>query len=112
MTNKEISQKFEDKKQKYVVSSWDSRHIVALTLGKQFGKNWEIGAKWRFQTGLPYTPDGAFSNIKAIWDRAGRALPDYNLLNTERTNSINTLDFRIDKKWFWKTTTLNFILHK
>jgi CarboxypepD_reg-like domain/TonB-dependent Receptor Plug Domain len=101
---------FQDKKQQYVVSSWDSRHIVALTLGKQLPKNWEIGAKFRFQTGLPYTPDADFSNIKSIWDRAGRALPNYNLLNTERTNNINTLDFRVDKKWFWKTTTLNLYL--
>ncbi|MEO0042587.1 MAG: hypothetical protein RL329_2035, partial [Bacteroidota bacterium] len=101
---------FQDKKQQYVVSSWDSRHIIALTLGKQLGRNWEIGAKLRYQTGLPYTPDAAFSNIKNIWDRAGRALPDYNLLNTARTNAINTLDFRVDKKWFYKKTTWNLYL--
>lgn len=98
---------FEDKKGDYIVSSWDSRHIISATAGYQFGKNWEIGIRGRLQSGLPYTPEDLNSNIVAVWNRAGRALPDYNNLNTLRTNNIGGLDVRIDKKWYGKKTTWN-----
>jgi hypothetical protein len=98
---------FKDRKNQYVASSWDARHIVALTAGKQFGKNWEIGVKWRFQTGLPYTPADPNSALVSVWNNSGRALLDYRLLNTERTNATSRIDLRIDKKWFYKKSTLN-----
>lgn len=98
---------FEDKKGNYVVSSWDSRHILSTTIGYQFGKNWEIGVRGRLQSGLPYTPEDPNSNIVAVWNRFGRALPDYNNLNTLRTNNIGGVDVRIDKKWYRKKTTWN-----
>lgn len=98
---------FEDKKGNFVVSSWDSRHIVSATAGYQFGKNWEIGIRGRLQSGLPYTPEDLNANIVAVWNRTGRALPDYNNLNTLRTNNIGGLDVRIDKKWYGKKTTWN-----
>ena len=98
---------FEDKNGTLIPSAWDSRNIVVATLGYQFKRNWEIGVKYRSSTGLPYTPDAAESNIVSIWDVNGRALPDYNRLNTLRTNNFATFDFRIDKKWFKKKITWN-----
>ena len=101
---------FADAKGNFAPSSWDSRHIFALTGGKQLGKNWEIGIKWRYQTGLPYTPDNTQSTAVAVWNNNGRALPDYSLLNTERTNASNRIDLRVDKKWFGKKATWNLYL--
>jgi CarboxypepD_reg-like domain/TonB-dependent Receptor Plug Domain len=98
---------FEDAAGKLVASAWDSRHIAVATLGYQFKRNWELGVKYRASSGLPYTPDAQESNIKQIWDVNGRGIPDYNLLNTARTNGFNTFDFRIDKKWFKKSITWN-----
>ena len=37
--------------------------IVNLTLGKRFGRNWEAGINWRFQTGLPFTPFASTSSL-------------------------------------------------
>jgi len=91
----------------YAPSSWDSRHIVNLTLGKRFGKNWEAGARWRFQTGLPFSPFSPDSDLVTNWNINGRALPDYSQLNTLRTNPYSVIDFRIDKKWFFKKWDLN-----
>lgn len=90
-----------------VASSWDARHIVNMTLGKKFGKNWEAGINWRFQTGLPYTPYSASSDLAQNWDVNGRGIPDYNRLNTLRSSVINGIDIRVDKKWFFSKWSLN-----
>lgn len=99
---------FTDKNGEFRPSAWDSRHIVALTMGKKFKKDWEIGVKWRLQSGTPYTPaDVATSSLIPVWNARGREIPDYDLVNSERTRSFHQLDFRIDKKWFFNTWSLN-----
>ena len=101
---------FEDKDGRFVPSSWDARHIVNLTLGKRFGRNWEAGINWRFQTGLPFTPFASTSSLAQSWDVTGRGIPDYGQLNTQRTSVVNGLDIRIDKKWFFPRWSLNVYL--
>ncbi|MFK7949039.1 MAG: carboxypeptidase-like regulatory domain-containing protein [Saprospiraceae bacterium] len=98
---------FEDKNGNFTPSSWDSRHIIALTAGKQFKGNWEIGARWRFQSALPETPDDPNANLIPLWNVNGRALPNYDLLNTLRGSNFHGLDIRIDKKWFFDKWSLN-----
>ena len=101
---------FENPKDELVPSSWDLRNIISATMGYQFKRGWEMGVKYRSQTGLPFTPDAAESNVKAIWDVNGQAIPNYALLNTLRTNAFNTFDLRIDKKWYGKRITWNVYL--
>jgi len=101
---------FQDKYNRYVSSSWDARHILNVTMGKKFGKNWEAGINWRFQTGLPYTPFSDQSSLAANWNVTGRGLPDYNRINSRRGDPINALDIRVDKKWFFKSWSLNVYL--
>ena len=101
---------FEDKNGKFVPSSWDARHIINLTLGKQFGKNWEIGLVWRYQSGLPLTPFSETSSLVTNWDVNNRAIPNYELLNTLRNDVSNTIDIRIDKKWFFNSWNFNLFL--
>lgn len=90
---------FLDKNGEYIPSSWDSRHILAFTGGKRFSNNLEIGVRWRFQTGLPFTPFDDRSSLITSWDRNGQGILDYDRLNTERTGFINGLDIRVTKKW-------------
>ena len=101
---------FEDGDGELIPSAWDARHIVNVTAGKKFGKNWEIGVNWRFQTGLPFTPFSDDSDLVLNWDVNNRAIPNYNLLNTLRTGNINSIDLRVDKKWFFKKWSLNVYL--
>ncbi|MEM6800913.1 MAG: carboxypeptidase regulatory-like domain-containing protein [Bacteroidota bacterium] len=102
---------FQDKNGNFVPSSWDSRHIVALTAGKKFKGNWEVGAKWRLTTGQPYTPaDTDLSSLRAVWDLNLRELPDFNQLNTLRLADYHQLDIRVDKKWFFKKWSFNLFL--
>jgi len=101
---------FEDKNHSYIPSAWDSRSIFNMTAGRRFKRNWEIGINWRFQSGLPYTPNLTESNLKLAWDINGKALLDYNQINSLRNQAINQIDFRVDKKWFFKQWNLNLYL--
>lgn len=101
---------FEDKNGVFVPSSWDARHIVNLAMGKKFKRDWEVGVNWRFQSGLPFTPFSDASALRANWDVNNRAIPDYGLLNTLRRTAGNTIDLRVDKKWFFKKWSLNLYL--
>ena len=100
--------RFEDKKGDLVASTWDNRFILNMTAGKKFKKNIELGLKYRYSGGAPYTPiDIINSSNKAIWDINQRGVLDYNLLNTKRLNGQHGLDIRVDKKWFFKSWSLN-----
>lgn len=101
---------FQDKDGRFIPSSWDARHIVNLTAGKKFGKDWEIGINWRFQSALPFTPFSEASSLALNWDVNGRGIPDYRLLNTLRSQASNAVDLRIDKKWFFDKWSLNLFL--
>jgi hypothetical protein len=98
---------FEDRDGRLRPSAWDARHIVNMTLGKRFGRNWEAGANWRFQTGLPFTPFSERSALAQNWDVNGRGIPDYKRLNSLRSGVIGGLDIRVDKKWFFERWSLN-----
>lgn len=95
----------------YVPSSWDSRHLISVTGGKKFKRNWEMGARFRLSGGLPYTPyDIENSMLISIWNVNRTGIPDYSRLNSERIQAFHQLDIRIDKKWYFKKWTLNLFL--
>ena len=103
---------FTNNANQYISSSWDSRHVLSLTAGYKFKRNWEIGIRWSIQGGLPYTPyDTTNIALKTVWDATnGNPLLDYNRLNTERTKAIHGMNLRVDKKWFFKKWNLNLYL--
>jgi len=123
----------------YVSSSWDSRHIVNLAIGKNFKimnkkirdkrnekreakdkkivtrkittQTLSIGTNIRFQTGLPYTPfDRDASAQINNWNRFRQGILDYELLNTERGPVTFGVDLRIDYKWFFPKWSFNLYL--
>jgi hypothetical protein len=96
---------------KYAPSSWDSRHILSLTGGKKFGKNWEVGGRFAFSGGLPYTPDNVdVSMQKFYWDQFGFAQTNWDLVNSKRISVYHQLDIRVDKKWFFSKWSLDAFL--
>ncbi len=102
---------FKDNNGEFVPSSWDNRHIVSVTAGKKFGKDWELGARWRFTSGIPFTPaDVETSSLIRVWDVRQREVPDYDRLNQGRLANYTQLDVRLDKKWFFKKWSLNLFL--
>ena len=106
-----VRSEFCDKHQSWVPSSWDNVHMISITLNKNLGKNWELGTKWRFSLGSPYTPYNIpLSSEIAVWDVSHQGVPNYELLNSKRLPSFHQLDIRIDKKYHLKKTDLNFYL--
>jgi hypothetical protein len=98
-----VKSEFENANNKYVVASWDYGNIINTTIGKKFKKGLEMGAKLGYQGGQPYTPynEAVSMNINN-YSISGQGVPDYNLLNTQRTQTLFNVDFRISKKWDFK----------
>lgn len=106
-----VRSEFQDRNNNYVPSSWDSQHLVTLTFGKKFKYNYELGIRWRFLGGTPYTPyDVGLSAQTRVWDQNQTALVDYTRLNEERLGNSHILDLRVDKKWYFKKWALNLYL--
>jgi hypothetical protein len=92
---------------RWIPSSWDNKHLLNLTATKRFNRNWDLGVKWRFVGGAPYTPyDVERSSVKSIWDLQGRAYLDYSRYNTLRLKAFHQLDIRIDKQYFFNKWSL------
>ena len=90
-------------------SSWDNRHLLSLTWGYKFPRNWELGLKFRYQGGAPYTPfDETASRTNFL--SQGLGILDYGQLNTKRLRSFHSSDVRIDKKYNLKNTTIDLFL--
>ncbi len=90
-------------------SSWDNRHLLSLTWGYKFKRNWELGLKFRYQGGAPYTPfDETASRLNYLSQGTGTL--DYSMINSQRLNAFNSSDIRIDKKWNFKHTTLDLFV--
>ena len=95
--------KFSDSAGNLLPSSWDSRHIFTMTTGKYFKRNWNLGARFRLQSGLPETPyDLQRSALVNIWNVANGPVQDFTQLNSLRGNVAHQLDIRAEKKWIFK----------
>ncbi len=100
--------KFSDANGDLLPSSWDSRHILSLSAGKYFAKNWNIGARFRLQSGLPETPyDLNRSALVNIWNITNGPVNNYRYLNSLRGNVAHQLDVRAEKKWNFKKWQLS-----
>lgn len=106
-----VRSEFRDNDDIFIPSSWDNRHLLNLTVSREFKKNWNIGAKWRFVGGSPFTPwDLNRSSLIAAWDAKNQGYLDYNNFNTLRTENFHQLDLRVDKQYFFEKWSLNLYL--
>jgi len=102
-----VRSEFKGLDSRWLPSSWDNKHLFSLTGTRKFSRNWDIGIKWRFVGGAPYTPyDIEKSSYKVAWDLQGRGYLDYSKFNTLRLKSFHQLDIRIDKEYFFKGWSL------
>jgi hypothetical protein len=91
----------------WIPSLWDNKNIINLSASKQFSHNWDLGLKWRFVGGAPYTPyDVNKSSYKSAWDLQGQGYLDYSKFNQLRLKAFHQLDIRIDKQYFNKGWSL------
>ena len=99
---------FSDKNDELIASSWDNRHILNLTAGKKFKNDWEVGMKFRYVGGAPYTPyDVERSATVDVWDVVQQGVFDWDQLNELRNPASHGLDIRVDKKWYFNEWAIN-----
>ncbi|WP_341838104.1 TonB-dependent receptor [Chitinophaga pollutisoli] len=94
---------------KLISSSWDNRHLVSATLGYKLKGNWDLGLKYRFAGGSPYTPFD-LQKSRENYLSLGTGIPDYSQLNTERLSAFSQVDFRVDKRFNFRKTAVNFYI--
>lgn len=106
-----VRSEFQDGNGKYIVSAWDSKHILSLTGSASLKKGWQVGTRFRFVGGLPYTPyDLNRSSLISAWNLTGGPYFDNSKLNAERFGVFHQLDVRVDKAYYLKKMTLKFYL--
>ena len=95
----------------YIPSSWDNRNLLNFTVSRKFKYNWQVGIKYRYAGGAPYTPwDYNKSSLVAAWNVQGRGYIDYDKYNTLRLSDFNQLDIRVDKAFYFKKWSLMFYI--
>ena len=104
-----VRSKFSGDNRIFIPSSWDNQHLFSATLGRKFKRGWEMGLKYRFIGGTPYTPYN-MSVSQQTYLLLGQGTLDFSKLNTQRLMSFNQFDFRMDKKINFKKTTFDIYL--
>jgi len=106
-----VSSRFSDASGDLAPSAWDSRNIVNVTFGKKFKRNWQVGLKFRYSGGLPYTPYNVeASALRSNWDQINQGIFDYSQLNTQRLKPFHGLDIRVDKEYFFNKWSLTLYI--
>ena len=90
-------------------ASWDNRVLISLTSGYKLKKNWEVGAKFRYQGAAPYTPYDPVAS-RFSYQLLGVGVFDYTQLNRLRLPAFHAADLRIDKKGNYRKVTLDLFL--
>ncbi len=106
-----VRSEFTNAREEYIPSAWDNRHILILTALRKLPRNWDVGLKWRFSGGAPYTPyDLGLSSNRQAWDAQGMAYLDYSRFNSERLPAFHQLDLRVDRQFFLERWSLMLYL--
>lgn len=84
----------------------DQTHVLTAIGSFRLPRGWELGARFRFATGNPYTP--VVSAVRDDW--ADVFVPAYGRVNSRRLEPFHQLDVRVDKTWVFERWTLNAYL--
>jgi len=90
----------------YAPASWDNTHLLSFIGGYKFRRNYELGVKFRYQGGAPYTPFDMPASQRNYLS-TGAAVYDYTQFNQLRLGSFHSMDIRLDKKWNYKKWSLD-----
>jgi hypothetical protein len=100
---------FSGKNSILIPSAWDNTNLISFVGGYKLPRNWELGVKYRYQGGAPYTP----FNLEASqrnYLTLGTGVLDNSKLNSLQLNAFNAMDLRIDKKWNYRKALLDFYI--
>ena len=86
--------------------SFDQPHVATVTASYLLTPTWEVGAKWQYRTGNPYTPVIEAEIVPHPDTGRPRYNPIYGETNSVRVPPFHRLDLRISKsfiyqRWRW-----------
>ncbi|HET9957626.1 MAG TPA: TonB family protein, partial [Polyangiaceae bacterium] len=86
---------------------YDQTHILTALASYKLGRGWQVGARFRYVSGKPYTP-----NLGGVMDYdAGVYSPVASpRQNSARLPAFQQLDVRVDKTWKFKSWSLAWYL--
>jgi hypothetical protein len=74
-----------------------------LSGGYRFDEKWELGIKFRYASGRPFTPVGAQGDPNSGFQLTNLN-PDF--FNSQRLPDFHALDVRVDRRWQFNAWTL------
>jgi outer membrane receptor for ferrienterochelin and colicin len=83
---------------------YDRPHIVNFLMGMELGNEWQIGAKFQYASGSPYTPVASVAKKGSTYYVVDGAV------NSARYPDYHKLDLRIDKKFYFEAWNLTVYL--
>jgi len=89
---------------KWSPSTFEQPQSIALVLNYQLSSKWNIGAQWRYQSGMHYTElkPGFYDTDWDLW----YPMPDGEL-NSAKLSDYQRLDARIERQFLYKTWKLS-----
>ena len=94
----------------YRYYSFDQTHVATLAATYRLTPTWEIGLKWQYRTGNPYTP--VLGATEDTDPRNGESiyLPIYAETNSDRLPPYHRLDVKLSKAFRFKSWEMSFFL--
>jgi hypothetical protein len=83
---------------------FDRPHIFNLLMGMELGNGWQMGAKFQYASGNPYTP------VVGVVKKGGVYYVVDGAVNSTRYPDYHKLDFRVDKKFYFDSWNLTVYL--
>ncbi len=83
---------------------FDRPHILNLLAGVEIGSGWQIGAKFQYASGNPFTP------VVGVIKKGDKYFVIEGAKNSERYPDFHKLDIRIDKQFVFNTWSFSVYL--
>jgi hypothetical protein len=87
--------------------AYDQTHILTAVGSYKLGRGWQVGARFRYVTGSPYTP--AVGGVMD-YDAGSYAEVEETPANSSRLPAFHQLDLRVDKTWKFEAWQLTAYL--
>ncbi|MBU2917199.1 hypothetical protein KO505_04370 [Psychrosphaera sp. F3M07] len=96
---------------------FDKPWIINIVSNYEFNDRWQLGGRWRFQSGSLYTPINGATPIYPLVDNMPDSSqppifydPNEGAINSQRLDDFHRLDIRLDYKtqWWGKDTNVYF----
>ena len=105
-----LSKRRDRPEEPYRYYSFDQTHVATLAATYRLTPTWEIGLKWQYRTGNPYTPvEGATQKTDPRNDEL-IYIPNYAEINSARLPPYHRLDVKLSKAFRFNSWEMSFFL--